>query len=265
MPDPQPLLDAMHNAAISHDSPDARERVYRAFLKSWLWICVPELPDGWKPGMTTLEAGMKIGVATPTNARGVKVLPAFTDPKALANYDPNTPQIALPAIEVFKMALRLGVGEVLVNAFDPIRKPIRPGGNVTRREFEALAQGMVPKRSVDGKAQVLTVNKPVQVQIGNCKAPVTVEIKTRLQEAAGQFPELSKVYRYRMRYVETGTESEVFGLVCNAQGERFQQIVSTLGSTIQPLLAADNYVDFTQLRADQLPAIQKHAEVVYEK
>jgi hypothetical protein len=265
LPDPQPLLDAMHNAAISHDSPEARERVCQALLKSWLWVCVPELPDGWKPGMRALQAGMKITIATPTNAKGIKVLPAFTDPEALANYDPNTPQMAFPAVEVFKMALRLGAGEVLVNAFDPIRKPIRPGGNLTRREFEALAQGMVPKRTADGRGQVLTVKKTIQIQIGSCKAPLGVDVKTRLQATAGQFSELSKIFRYRMRYVETGTESEVFGLVFNEQGGRFDQLVETLGSTIQPLLPPNHYVDFTHLRADQLPTIQKHAEVIYEK
>lgn len=223
LPDPQPLLKAMHDAALLRDSAEARERVYQEFLKSWLWVCVPELPDGWKPGVTTLKAGMKIPAATRTNAKGVNVLPAFTDAEALANYDPNTPHIAFPATEVFKMAVRLAVGEVLVNAFDPVRKPIRPGGNLTRREFEALAQGMVPKRTPDGKGQVMTVKKPVQIQIGSCKVPINSDIKTRIQATSSQFPELSKIYRYRMRYVETGTESEVFGLVCHAQDGRFEQ------------------------------------------
>jgi SseB protein N-terminal domain len=265
LPDPQPLLAAMHNAALVHDSPESRARVYREFLKSWLWICIPELPDGWKPGMTTLQAGMGVTVATPTNSKGVRILPAFTDLEALANYDPNTPQMALPAIEVFKMAVRLGVDEVLVNAFDPVRNPIRSGGNLTRREFEALAQGMIPKSTLDGKGQVLTAKKPVQVQIGSCKTPMNLDARTRLQGAASQFEELNKIYRYRMRYVETASESEVFGMVCYAQGARFQQIVSTLMSTIQPFLAPDQYADFTQLRGDQLSAIQKHAELVYEK
>lgn len=265
LPNPQPLLAAMHNAALQHDSPEARERVYREFLRSWLWVCVPELPDGSKSGLTTVREGMNIAVNTPTNAKGVRVLPAFTDVEALANYDPNSPQMAFAAIEVFKMAVQLGVAEVIVNAFDPVRKPIRPGGTLTRREFEALAQGMIPSPTPDGKGQVLKVNRPVQIQIAACSASMGRDAQTKLQAEASQFTELSKIYRYRMRYVETGTQSEVFGLVCDPQGARFQEIVAALMSAIQPFVSPDQYVDFTQLRPDQLPVIQKHGELVYER
>ena len=212
-----------------------------------------------------MREGINIQVNTPNNAKGVRVLPAFTDIEALANYDPNSLHMALPAIEIFKMAVQLRVGEGVVNAFDPVRKPIRSGGTVTQREFEALAQGMIPKPTLDGKGQVPTAKKPVQVQIGNCDAPMSHDVKTRLQAEARQFVELSKIYRYQMRYVETGTQSEVFGLVCYAQGTRFQEIVTTLMSAIQPFLAQNQYVDFTQLCSDQLPIIEKHGELVYEK
>jgi SseB protein N-terminal domain len=110
----------MHNAALQRESPEARDLVYREFLKSWLWICVPELPDGWKPGVTTIREGINIQVNAPNTAKGVRVLPALTDIEALANYDPNSPHMALPAIEIFKMAVQLRVGEVVVNAFDPV-------------------------------------------------------------------------------------------------------------------------------------------------
>jgi hypothetical protein len=266
-PDPAPLLAAIESAAAKDDSPEARERVYRELLNSWLWICVPELANGGQPGMMTVTAGpgMKISVATPTNARGVRVLPVFTDVTALANYDPNSPQTALPAIELFKMALQLGVAEIVINAFDPIRKPIRPGGTVTRREFEPLAAGMIPKSTPDGKGQVLTAKRAMQVAIGRCKIPVNPDIKVRLQQAAKQCPELNKIFRYQMLYIETKTVNEVFGLVCNARENRFREIVSVLMSSIQPSLKPNQHVDFTQLRADQLSIIQKHGELLYEQ
>jgi SseB protein N-terminal domain len=212
-----------------------------------------------------VQEGFNIHVNTPNNAKGIRVLPAFTDAEALANYDPNSPHIALPATEIYKIAVQLRVGEVVVNAFDPVRKPIRSGGTVTRREFEALAQGMIPEPTLDGKGQILTARMPIQVQIGSCRIPMNPDAKSRLQAEASQFLELSKVYRYQMRYVEIGTQSEVFGLVCYAQGARFQQIVTTLMSAIQPFLAQDQYVDFTQLRSEQMPLIEKHGETIYEK
>lgn len=264
-PDPAPLLAAIQNAAVQHGSPEARERVYGELLNDWLWICVPELPTGGQHGMMTVPEGpgMKISVSTPTNAKGVRVLPAFTDVPALANYDPNSPHIALPAIELFKMALQLGVAEVVINTFDPIRRPIRPGGTVTCREFEALAQGMIPRATADGKGQVLTAKRAMRVAIGGCKTPVNPDVKVRLQQIAKQFAELKSIYRYQMMYIETKTVNEVFGLVCNAQGKDFQEIVSALMSGVQPLLKPNQSVDFTQLHSEQLPTIQKHAELVY--
>jgi hypothetical protein len=80
-----------------------------------------------------------------TNANGVTVTPAFTDYKALWNWDPNTPRVAMQAKAYFGMLVPLSFQEVLINPFDSRRKRIRPGGRVTRREFEALAKGELPQ------------------------------------------------------------------------------------------------------------------------
>jgi len=263
-PNPEPLLKAM-NAVAREDSPGNRTNLYRQFLNSWLWFCVPEFPEGWKAGMTVAPAGMQISVATPNNAKGDKVLPVFTDPEALANYDPNSPNMAFPAPEVFKMAMKIGVDEVVVNPFDPIRKPIRAGGAVTRREFEALAQGMIPQFTPDGTGQVLTVQKPTQVQIGSCKVPASAELKAKLGATAMQYPELERIFRYRMRYVETETVSDVYGLVCSMKDERFHIMTRELMSAIRPFIAQNEYVDFLTVDESRMELMQKYGEVVYQR
>jgi hypothetical protein len=263
-PNPEPLLKAM-NAVAREDSPGNRTNLYRQFLNSWLWFCVPEFPEGWKAGMTVAPAGMQISVATPNNAKGEKILPVFTDPEALANFDPNSPNMAFPAPEIFKMAIKIGVEEVVVNPFDPIRKPIRAGGNLTRREFEALAQGMVPQFTQDGTGQVLTIQKPTQVQIGGCKAPASEELKTKLCATAAKYPELEKIFRYRMMYVETETVSDVYGLVCSLEDEPFHAMTRDLMSSIQPFVPQNEYVDFTVVDASRMELMQKHGEVIYQR
>ena len=72
LPSPEPLLKAMYGVA-QKDTRDSRDVLYGEFLKCWLWLCTPELPEGWKPGMTTLSTGMNIQITTPNNARGEKV------------------------------------------------------------------------------------------------------------------------------------------------------------------------------------------------
>ena len=264
LPTPEPLHKAMNEIA-REDTPATREGVYQAFLNSWLWFCVPEMPEGWKPGMTVVTEGMKIQVATPNNNKGDKVLPVFTDIDALKNYDPNTPHLAFQSIEVFKMALKMDIAEIVVNPFDPVRKPIRPGGTVTRREFEALANGMIPQRGADGRSQVLTVKKPTQVQIGRCPTSVSAEIRARLHSAAIQFVEVERIFRFRTRYVETGTISDVLGLVCNVNEERVQAIAAGIMSAIQPLLPSGQYIDLKVLGASDLALMQQYGEVVYER
>lgn len=262
LPDPQPLIKAMHTLALK-DTPDTRTVVYQEFLKAWLWICVQEIPKSFKEGMSTLAAGTNISVVTPTNAKGVRVLPSFTDQAALANYDPNTPNLALPAREVFKMALNLGVGEIVVNAFDPIRKPIRPGGTITRREYEALANGLAPQPQ--GTAQALRIEKGTQIQVGGCPTPIPSEMKQQIVAAADHFPEVIRIFRYRMRYVETGTISEVLGVLCEPTSSRFAEIAKAILSGIQPLIPEGQHVDLIQLGQSNLPIIRNHGEMVYEK
>lgn len=264
LPSPDPLLKAMHAVALS-DTKENRGILYREFLKAWLWFCVPELPDGWKPGMTALLPGMNIPIITPNNSKGEKVLPVFTDQPALANYDPNTPNMACIAVEVFKIAVKLPVSQILINPFDPVRKPMRTGGTLMRNEFTALAQGMIPEPTPDGKGQTLTVQRPTQVQIGRNKLAITPEVKSRLVVAAEGLPEVDKIFRYRMRFVDTGVESEVFGLVCSATGDRFHQIVTSLMTSVQPLVGKGNYVDFTKLDQSKLQLMQTHGELVFDR
>lgn len=264
LPSPDPLLKAMQAVAVS-DNRESRAVLYREFLKVWLWFCVPEVPDGWKPGMTSLKQGMDIQIATPNNSKGEKVFPVFTDQAALANYDPNTPNMACMAVEVFKIAVKLPISQILINPFDPVRKPIRIGGSLMRHEFTALGQGMIPEPTPDGKGQTLTVQKPTQVQIGRNKLPINPEVESRLVGAARGLPELEKIFRYRMRVVDTGVESEVFGLVCDVTETRFQEIVNSLISSIQSLIQKGSYVDITKVRPQDLPIMSKHAEVTYDR
>ena len=166
---------------------------------------------------------------------------------------------------MFKIAVRIGVAQVLINPFDPLRKPIRPGGILVSQEFTTLAHGAIPKRTPDGKNQVLTVQKGTQVQIGRNKLPVSDQIKAGINQAALTFPDVEKIFRYRMRYVDTGSEAEVFGVVCDAPGERLQSIMEALMSAIQPLIPSGSFVDFTKLDPSQMQLMQLHGEIVFDR
>ena len=262
LPDPEPLIHAMHAVALK-DTPENRKNVYKEFLNSWLWICVHEIPDGFNEGIGKLAAGANISVVTPNNAEGTRVLPVFTDQTALANYDPNSPNIAMPAREIFKMAVKLGVDQVVVNAFDPIRKPVRPGGTVKRREYEALANNRIPE--FEQAVQQLTLGPNTRVQIGKCPTPISAEIKREIAAQAARFSEVSKIFRYRMRYENGGAMSDVLGVFCGPSTARFPEIAKAILSSIQPFLGDGQYVDLTEVRQSNMALMHQHGELIYEK
>jgi hypothetical protein len=136
------LLNAMHDLAL-RESPENRERLYSELLSAILILPTPELSG--QPGHWIADGKRSIQLTGIRNNNGIEVTPAFTDQEALRNWDPNTPSLSLNARSFFELIIPLPFKEVVINPFDPVRKMIRPGGHVTRPEFEALAKGILPR------------------------------------------------------------------------------------------------------------------------
>ena len=51
-------------------------------------------------------------------------------------------------MDFFKVILDTYADRIVINPFDPIRKMIRPGGTVTRQEFQRLAENQIPSGAV---------------------------------------------------------------------------------------------------------------------
>lgn len=136
------LLAAMRELALK-ESPRNRERVYSALLAAKFLLPTPELSG--PPGLWIADGRRSIKLIGVKNRSGMEVTPAFTDDEALRNWDPNTPSVALNALDFFQLIVPLPFSEVIINPFDPVRRMIRPGGHVTRPEFEALAAGRMPR------------------------------------------------------------------------------------------------------------------------
>src|SRR5438874_7020483 len=140
------LLRAMHELAI-RDSNGTRKKLYELFLDCQFYIPVPELPDRLRqpdPAQKQVSEPLRIGLRGFLDRDGGKTTPAFTDLEALQNWDPNTPYLIIRSKPYFQMVRGTEFEQIAINPFDPIRKMLRPGGFITRREFEALAEGWVP-------------------------------------------------------------------------------------------------------------------------
>lgn len=152
------LLKVMHAVALN-DSPATRKQLYSELLRAVFILPTPEISG--RPGLQTSDGQTMIQIVGIKDANNLDVTPAFTDYEALWNWDPNTPSIAIKAVALFEMLVPLAFQEIIINPFDPRRKMIRPGGRVTRREFESLAKGVVP----EPKPAMRTVRAPAGTRL----------------------------------------------------------------------------------------------------
>lgn len=190
------LVQAMHEIA-SHDDPDNRKRLYEALLSPMLWVPVPEVPRELVAGAQVTEAPIQLQITGITDRNGIPITPAFTDPEALRNWDPNTPHLAIKARELFRFVMESNIQAIIINPYDPIRKMIRPGGRVTRDEIDLLAKGVIPSHAGPRGVQFrLKAND--KIAISRPARPPSEAIEELLRSKAKSFPSVAELYVFQM-------------------------------------------------------------------
>jgi hypothetical protein len=126
------------------------------------------------------------------DSSGQPVAVAFTDEEALRNWNKTIPWIALQGTAFFQAVASTEAEEIVINPYnvdDPASKMIRPGGRVTRWEFEELAEGRIPEEDSNEQAvesQSVLVTMPEQMP--------TPEMFNAISEVAASFPEIVAMY-----------------------------------------------------------------------
>jgi len=164
-----PLPAAM--LAVAHgDSPETRRVLYESMLKTWFLVPTREaVPDA--PGFHDIQESTAASFSLEHDPAGLLVAVAFTDEEALRNWNKTIPWIALQGTAFFQAVASTEAEEIVINPYeldDPGSKMIRPGGRVTRWEFEELAQGDIPQIQADGAEtqtppQSVLVTMPTQM------------------------------------------------------------------------------------------------------
>src|SRR5215470_4048590 len=186
------LLDAIDRVARA-DSPENRHNLHRTLLDVILLIPVPELPVTLAkgPSVNTITEPFKLPILSDKD--GQKFIAAFSDLEALRNWDPNAPYIGLNSIDLFKSALSSDIDHIAINLYDPTRKMIRPGGTVTRQEFQLLAEGRLPA-GVVGPAISFELKEGEQIFVGVPAKEPAPEIIQALQSAAKTVENITALY-----------------------------------------------------------------------
>lgn len=184
--------------AVAHDdSPQNRRVLYQSMLRTWFVAPTKEaVPD--QPGFSTVPANVADSLSLEHNASGQPVAVAFTDEEALRNWNLSVPWIALQGNAFFQTVASTEAEEIVINPYEPENpssKMIRPGGRVTRWEFEALADGRIPERNLNQQGvepQSALVTMPTQMP--------TAEMFHAICEVAGTFPEIVAMYFAQVNY-----------------------------------------------------------------
>jgi hypothetical protein len=178
--------------AVAHDdTPQNRQALYQSMLQTWFVAPTKEaVPD--QPGFSTVPANVADSLSLEHDSSGQPVAVAFTDEEALRNWNKTIPWIALQGTAFFQAVASTEAEEIVINPYnvdDPASKMIRPGGRVTRWEFEELAEGRIPEEDSNEQAvesQSVLVTMPEQMP--------TPEMFNAISEVAASFPEIVAMY-----------------------------------------------------------------------
>jgi hypothetical protein len=178
--------------AVAHDdSPQNRRTLYQSMLNTWFVVPTREaVPD--QPGFSTVPANIADSLSLEHDSSGQPVAVAFTDEEALRNWNMSLPWVALQGTAFFQAVASTEAEEIVINPYEPENpgsKMIRPGGRVTRWEFEELAEGRIPKE--DSNKQGV---EPQSVLVTMPRQMPSPEMFNAVSEVAGTFPEITAMY-----------------------------------------------------------------------
>jgi hypothetical protein len=147
------LLAAML-AVAHHDTPENRRILYESMLNTCFLVPTRDAAPPGMPGFHGMKEDPSQSFSLEHDPAGMVVLPAFTDEEALRNWNKTILWIALQGAAFFQAVVATETENIVINPYeieDPASKMIRPGGRVTRWEFELLAQGRLPQPDLEGE------------------------------------------------------------------------------------------------------------------
>ncbi len=257
----------MHEVA-KNDNAKTRESLYKTVLAST--FIVPGSVSGGtevRNGKWIADSNTRVAFKTIEHPPGNIVLPVFTDVEALTSWAGSEVQwIALRAQELFQSIAPGNIAEVRVNPFRPEQTINRPGGIITRNEFKALAQGLLPESMISSNTAQLKVAAGQKFFVGvPAKEPPT-ELLNKLTDYFQQIPELRGAYLFQI--TNQNVTSSVIGLhfAPEPNVRRMEQIMQGIGDVARGAIPAGESIDFMPLKSGPfLDSVQKSGKALLKR
>jgi hypothetical protein len=255
-----PALERAMREMARNDNPKTRKSLYKAVLAST--FIVPGNGSGGtevRKGEWIADSSTRVAFKTIEHPPGNIVLPVFTDIEALTSWaGSEVPWLALSAQELFQSIAPGNIAEVRVNPFRSEQTISRPGGIITRNEFMALAQGLLPELMISSNTAQLKVAAGQKLLIGVSANEPPTELLKKLTDYFQQIPELRGAYLFQM--TNQDVTSSVIGLHFAAEPnvQRMEQIMQGIGEVTTGAIPAEVSIDFMPLRTGPLlDSVQK--------
>ena len=251
-----------------NDNAKTRQSLYKTVLAST--FIVPGSVTGGtevRKGEWIADSNTRVAFKTIEHPPGNIVLPVFTDVGALTSWAGSEVQwVALRAQELFHSIAPGKIAEVRVNPFRPEQTISRPGGIITRNEFMALAQGLLPESMISSNTAQLKVAAGQKFFIGvPAKEPPT-ELLNRLTDYFRQIPELRGAYLFQITNQDVTSSVIGLHLAPEPNEQRMEQIMLGIGDVARGAIPAGESIDFMPLkRGPFLDSVQKSGRALLKR
>ena len=268
-PDAEDAKARAANRALVHamaeigklDSTGTRRALYEAMQQAWFLVPTENTQQDAPIGRYITDAQTHLSLPIIIDAHGKKVVPSFTDEEALAYWSGATPWFALQGTVFFQCVAKTEVDEIALNPPSPGKPLIRPGGHITRPEFQALAESVIPGTTRAG----VKIRKGTKVFLGMPAQMPRPEIFHALAVAAESQVCIRALYYCQLRIGEDAPHGAIaIELVPATPQPEVGKIIDALGAAVQPLLSQNEFFDFFPSGAAALAAsIMKTGKAIY--
>jgi hypothetical protein len=262
------LLAAM--LAVAHsDTQENRSILYESMLKTWFLVPTRDAAPADTPGFHDIKADTSQSFSLEHDPSGMVVLPAFTDEGALRNWNKDILWIALQGAAFFQAVVGTDVEDIVINPYeieDPGSKMIRPGGRVTRWEFELLAQSRLPQPNTESSDEddetKSAGSQPVLLSMPKVMPPK--ELFDALITAAKSIPAVQAMYFSQVTDAHGGSRRAVAMDFASGTSEKMiARIFGELGKKVRHLLSQDESLDFMSTATEMGRAITRTGQKFY--
>jgi hypothetical protein len=247
------LLAAIRSVA-ERDDAETRGTFYAALLGSTLLL--PTDPDAEEAAEAD---GLRLFTTPPAEDGSWKLL-AFTDAQAASAWKSDGVTLtSRPARELFAFAIASPTSGIVLNPAGPA------GGELTRREFAALAEGSIPAGGPDA-IEELRLEPGAQVVVAAPERPAGEAFLGVLRMALEDSARVRSAWLADVAF-EAGELHPAVGVevVGEPGDDELREVFDAVMAAVQPLLGHGRYLDFVVIDEVWGPLFETAGPPVYER